>query len=105
MTHTPTDLVDHTIGPYHLERLLGQGGFAWLFVGRELDGTPVAVGSTFVKVWEVQNTGSVPWRGRYLQRNKVAFDSRAALEAALASPVRSEMRADFAAFPPYRGRG
>src|SRR5207249_5231159 len=43
MTHTPTDLVDHTIGPYHLERLLGQGGFAWLFVGRELDGTPVAV--------------------------------------------------------------
>ncbi len=43
MTHTPTDLVDHTIGPYHLERLLGQGGFAWVFVGRELDGTPVAV--------------------------------------------------------------
>src|SRR2546428_2235392 len=43
VTHTPTDLVDHTIGPYHLERLLGQGGFAWVFVGRELDGTPVAV--------------------------------------------------------------
>src|SRR6059058_555247 len=43
MHPAPTDLVDHTIGPYHLERLLGQGGFAWLFVGRELDGTPVAV--------------------------------------------------------------
>src|SRR5437667_3067169 len=42
VTHTPTDLVDHTIGPYHLERLLGQGGFAWLFVGRQLDGTPGA---------------------------------------------------------------
>jgi uncharacterized protein (TIGR02118 family) len=43
-------------------------------------------------------------RVRHLQRNKVAFDSRAALEAALASPVRNEMRADFARFPPYSGR-
>ena len=41
---------------------------------------------------------------RHLQRNKVSFDSREALEAALASPVRSEMRADFASFPPYHGR-
>ena len=43
-------------------------------------------------------------RLRHLQRNKVAFDSREALEAALASPVRTEMRADFARFPPYTGR-
>jgi hypothetical protein len=43
-------------------------------------------------------------RVRHLQRNKVAFDSRAALAAALDSPVRREMRADFARFPPYRGR-
>jgi uncharacterized protein (TIGR02118 family) len=43
-------------------------------------------------------------RVRHLQRNKVAFDSREALEAALASPVRSEMRADFARFPRYAGR-
>src|SRR6059036_3766519 len=43
MHHAPTDLVGRTVGPYHLERLLGQGGFAWVFVGRELDGTPVAV--------------------------------------------------------------
>jgi uncharacterized protein (TIGR02118 family) len=42
-------------------------------------------------------------RVRHLQRNKVAFDSREALEAALASPVRTEMRADFASFPSYRG--
>jgi uncharacterized protein (TIGR02118 family) len=45
------------------------------------------------------------WRRvRHLQRNKVAFDSAAALAAALDSPVRREMRADFARFPPYRGR-
>ena len=43
-------------------------------------------------------------RVRHLQRNKVAFDSAAALAAALDSPVRREMRADFASFPPYRGR-
>ncbi|HEY6157633.1 MAG TPA: serine/threonine-protein kinase [Gemmatimonadales bacterium] len=46
MTHAPpppTDLVGRTVGPYDLERLLGQGGFAWVFRGHELDGSPVAV--------------------------------------------------------------
>jgi serine/threonine-protein kinase len=43
MTHTPTDLVGRSVGPYQLERLLGQGGFAWVFAGREPDATPVAV--------------------------------------------------------------
>ena len=44
------------------------------------------------------------WRRvRSLQRNKVAFDSPQALEAALGSPVRAKMRADFTAFPPYSG--
>ena len=46
MTHAPpapTDLLGRTVGPYDLVRLLGQGGFAWVFAGRELDGSPVAV--------------------------------------------------------------
>ena len=43
MTNAATDLVGRTLGPYDLEKLLGQGGFAWVFVGREIDGTPVAV--------------------------------------------------------------
>ena len=46
MTHAPpapTDLLGRTVGPYDLERLLGQGGFAWVFAGRERDGTEVAV--------------------------------------------------------------
>jgi uncharacterized protein (TIGR02118 family) len=43
-------------------------------------------------------------RADCMQRNKVAFDSAAALTAALNSPVRKEMRADFGAFPAYAGR-
>jgi uncharacterized protein (TIGR02118 family) len=43
-------------------------------------------------------------RVRHLQRNKVAFDSAAALDAALQSPVREQMRRDFASFPAYTGR-
>ncbi len=43
-------------------------------------------------------------RARALQRNKVVFDDAAALTAALNSPVRHEMREDFARFPPYEGK-
>ena len=48
--------------------------------------------------------GFLPFpRVDYLQRNKVVFDSPAALTAALNSPVRHEMRADFKNFPPFSG--
>ncbi len=48
--------------------------------------------------------GFLPYpRVDYLQRNKVVFDSPAALTAALNSPVRHEMRADFKNFPPFSG--
>jgi uncharacterized protein (TIGR02118 family) len=40
-------------------------------------------------------------RAEYMQRNKVVFDSAAALAAALQSPIRAEMRADFLRFPPF----
>jgi hypothetical protein len=48
--------------------------------------------------------GGLPWpRANHIQRNRVMFDSPEALTAALQSPVRLEMRADFAEFPPYEG--
>jgi hypothetical protein len=48
--------------------------------------------------------GSLPWpRIRHMQRNKVVFDSPAALTSALNSPVRHEMRASFGRFPPFTG--
>lgn len=49
-------------------------------------------------------TSAQPWRRlNFMQRNKVAFDSPAALKAALNSPVRHEMRADFTTFPAFSG--
>ena len=49
--------------------------------------------------------GALPGkRLRSLQRNKVAFDSAEALNAALDSPERRAMRADFAQLPPFSGR-
>ena len=42
-------------------------------------------------------------RVNFMQRNKVAFDTAEALQRALHSPVRHEMRADFKAFPRFTG--
>ncbi|CAG9197061.1 Ethyl tert-butyl ether degradation protein EthD [Paraburkholderia caribensis] len=42
-------------------------------------------------------------RATAMQRNKVVFDDAASLDAALASPVRARMKADFDSFPPYSG--
>lgn len=42
-------------------------------------------------------------RADCMQRNKVGFDSAAALGAALASPIRHEMRADFKGLPRFSG--
>ena len=43
-------------------------------------------------------------RENAMQRNKVVFDSAAALVDALASPVMTEMRADASGFPPSTRR-
>lgn len=46
----------------------------------------------------------LPWRrDTFMQRNRVMFDDPAALTAALASPLRAEMRADFHSFPEFSG--
>jgi uncharacterized protein (TIGR02118 family) len=48
--------------------------------------------------------GFLPWpRVDAMLRNKVAFDDAAALTAALNSPVRHDMRADFRRFPAFTG--
>jgi len=48
--------------------------------------------------------GFLPWpRADAMLRNKVVFGDADALAAALNSPVRHEMRADFQRFPPFTG--
>lgn len=42
-------------------------------------------------------------RVAHIQRNRILFDSAGALQAALQSPVRHEMRADFHTFPAFEG--
>jgi uncharacterized protein (TIGR02118 family) len=49
-------------------------------------------------------SGFLPWeRVNHMQRNRVMFDSPAALQAALQSPARIAMREDFKTFPPFEG--
>jgi serine/threonine-protein kinase len=67
VTHAATDLVGRTLGPYQLERLLGQGGFAWVFVGREVDGTPVAV-----KVLKPRYAGDPQFATRFRNESETA---------------------------------
>jgi len=67
VTNAATDLVGHTLGPYQLERLLGQGGFAWVFVGREADGTPVAV-----KVLKPRYAGDPQFETRFRNESETA---------------------------------
>src|SRR5438477_4937221 len=67
MTNAATDLVGQTLGPYTLERLLGQGGFAWAFVGRESDGTPVAI-----KVLKPRYAGDFQFESRFRNESETA---------------------------------
>lgn len=47
---------------------------------------------------------AMPWRRvEYMQRNKLVFDSAAALTEALNSSVRHDMKADFNQFPAFEG--
>ncbi len=64
----------------------------------------------FPAIRQIEITTRIDWCGflpfqrvDYMQRNKVVFDDPAALMAALNSPVRHEMRADFRDFPPFEG--
>jgi serine/threonine-protein kinase len=67
VTNAATDLVGRTLGPYALERLLGQGGFAWAFVGREPDGTPVAI-----KVLKPRYAGDPQFESRFRNESETA---------------------------------
>jgi serine/threonine protein kinase len=67
----PTDLVGRTVGAYHLERLLGQGGFAWVFSSQDSDGTSVAV-----KVLKPRYAGDTQFEKRFRNEAETAAKLR-----------------------------
>jgi serine/threonine-protein kinase len=67
VTNTATDLVGQNLGPYTLERLLGQGGYAFVFAARQPDGTPVAI-----KVLKSRYAGDPPFASRFRNESETA---------------------------------
>jgi hypothetical protein len=64
----------------------------------------------FAGIRQIEILSRVDWidalpleRANAMQRNRVVFDSPEALTAALQSPVRHELRAEFHRFPPFHG--
>lgn len=62
-----TDLVGKSLGSYQLERLLGQGGFAWVFLGRENGGT-----ATAIKVLKPRYAGDQQFESRFRNEAQLA---------------------------------
>ena len=62
-----TDLVGKTLGSHHLESLLGQGGFAWVFLGRETGGDTAAV-----KVLKPRYAGDPQFESRFRNEAQMA---------------------------------
>ena len=69
MTFDPHALVGRTVGPYTLDRLLGQGGFAWVFAGSDANGGRVAV-----KVLRPRYAGDPQFETRFRNEFKTAQD-------------------------------
>jgi serine/threonine-protein kinase len=72
MTVEPEQLVGRTIGPYTLDRLIGQGGFAWVYAAhRSETGDPVAV-----KILRPRYAGDEQFATRFQNEAKVASELR-----------------------------
>jgi eukaryotic-like serine/threonine-protein kinase len=67
MTSSEVDFVGTTLGPYRLERLLGQGGFAWVYLGQDTGGTQAAV-----KILKPRYAGDVQFETRFRNESQTA---------------------------------
>jgi serine/threonine-protein kinase len=56
-----------TVGQYTLDRLLGQGGFAWVFAARRTDGKPFAI-----KILKPRFASDEAFRSRFRQESEFA---------------------------------
>ena len=63
-------LIGQAIGAFTVDRLIGQGGFAWVFAGRRAaDGAPVAL-----KVLKPRYAGDQPFESRFRNEARVASE-------------------------------
>ena len=70
MFKQPEDLVGKPLGKYTVDRLLGQGGFAWVFAGRRtVDNAPVAL-----KVLKPRYAGDKQFESRFRNESEVASE-------------------------------
>lgn len=67
MTTSEANLLGTMLGPYRLERLLGQGGFAWVFLGRDRDGHQAAV-----KILKPRYAGDPQFESRFRNESQTA---------------------------------
>jgi serine/threonine-protein kinase len=65
-------LIGHTIGPYRIETLLGQGGFAWVFAARRTDDNVQVA----VKVLKPRYAGDAQFENRFRNEAEVAANLR-----------------------------
>jgi serine/threonine-protein kinase len=59
--------IGSTVGPYTLERLLGHGGFAWVYAAQRADGKPFAV-----KILKPRYASDEMFRSRFRQESEFA---------------------------------
>lgn len=72
MSLEAAQLLGQAIGPYRADRLIGQGGFAWVFAGRHTgDGAPVAL-----KVLKPRYAGDQQFETRFRNEARVASELR-----------------------------
>ena len=70
MFKQPEDLIGKPLGKYAVDRLLGQGGFAWVFAGRRAaDNSPVAL-----KVLKPRYAGDKQFESRFRNESEVASE-------------------------------
>lgn len=68
-TLDPEHLIGRSVGPYAVERLLGQGGFAWVYGARDPQGRGIAL-----KVLRPRYAGDKPFESRFRNESRVAGD-------------------------------
>ena len=70
-TLDPENLVGRTVGPYTVERLIGQGGFAWVFSARNGAGEAAAL-----KILRPRYAGDKQFESRFRNESSVASELR-----------------------------